>query len=191
MVGGTMFLCVAMAGCHHQPQVAPLPAKAQTPSIYLPPPPQPNLPPMEAPPPREITELKSSDRPRVKQKKHVHKPAAQGTKSEEPQAPPPASMPAAVAPADTGVGAATAALGALSAGGTSSPQQQQAASNHIAAVTRRLQELPAQRADAQQKQVSQVRQFLKQAEDALKTGDAEGADNLATKAGLLLDDLTQ
>jgi hypothetical protein len=50
-------------------------------------------------------------------------------------------------------------------------------------------ELPATTSDDQKKQVMQVRQFLKQASDALKTGDAEGADNLATKAGLLLDDI--
>jgi ABC-type sugar transport system substrate-binding protein len=50
-------------------------------------------------------------------------------------------------------------------------------------------EMPTPSSDDQKKQVMQVRQFLKQANDALKTGDAEGADNLATKAGLLLDDI--
>jgi hypothetical protein len=188
MVGMVMSLCVVLAGCHHQPQAPALPPKAQTPSIYLPPPPQPNLRPMEAPLPSEVTEVKPTVKPRVKPKKHVRKPEAEKTeKAEETsQAPVPATV-----PADTGVSSATAALGALAPGGTSSPQQQQAVANHIAAVTRRLQELPAQSAVAQRQQVSQVRQFLKQATDALKTGDAEGADNLATKAGLLLDDLTK
>jgi hypothetical protein len=125
--------------------------------------------------------------PRVKQKKHVHKPVP--AKPEE--TPPPVSQAPASAAADTGVSSATAALGALAPGGTSSPQQQQAVAHHISAVARRLLELPLQHTDAQRKQVSQARQFLKQADDALRTGDAEGADNLATKAGLLLDDLTK
>ncbi len=38
-------------------------------------------------------------------------------------------------------------------------------------------------------QVSKVKNFLKDAQEALKTGDAEGAKTLATKAKLLLDDL--
>jgi hypothetical protein len=190
MVGVVMLLCVAVAGCHHQPQAPPLPQRAQTPSIYLPPPPQPNLPPMVAPPPPAVTEVEPGDLPRVKQKKHVRKPAPQMAKPED-TPPPAASQPPAAAAADTGVSSATAALGALAPGGTSSPQQQQAVAHHISAVSRRILELPLQHTDAQRKQVSQARQFLKQADDALKTGDAEGADNLATKAGLLLDDLSK
>ena len=56
-------------------------------------------------------------------------------------------------------------------------------------IADRLNELPGANGDSQKKQVLQVRLFLKQASDALKTGDAEGAENLATKAGLLLDDI--
>ncbi len=37
--------------------------------------------------------------------------------------------------------------------------------------------------------MSNVRNFQKQAQQALKTGDAEGAKTLATKGKLLLDDL--
>ncbi len=66
---------------------------------------------------------------------------------------------------------------------------QQEVSGHISAVEHRLSGMPAATSDEQKKQVLQVRLFLKQAADALKTGDAEGADNLATKAGLLLDDI--
>ena len=43
--------------------------------------------------------------------------------------------------------------------------------------------------DEQKAQVSKVKNFLKDAQDALKSGDAEGAKTLATKAKLLLDDL--
>jgi hypothetical protein len=80
-------------------------------------------------------------------------------------------------------------LGDLSPGGGSSPQQQQQVADRITAIERRLNDLPARTNDDQKKQISQVRLFLKQASDALKTGDSEGAANLATKAGLLLDDI--
>ncbi len=49
--------------------------------------------------------------------------------------------------------------------------------------------LPAQKAEEQKAQVSKVKNFLKDAQEALNTGDAEGAKTLATKAKLLLDDL--
>jgi ribosomal protein S20 len=49
--------------------------------------------------------------------------------------------------------------------------------------------LPAQKSEEEKSQVSKVKNFLKDAEDALKSGDAEGAKTLATKAKLLLDDL--
>jgi hypothetical protein len=174
-IGATALLCVALAGCHHQPKVPPLPPQAQTPNIYVPPPPQPNLPPMEAPPPAVVTDVKPTVKPRVKPKKHKRPPP----KPEE-TTPVPAPVPAE--------SAASAELGALSPGGDSSPRQQQVA-GHIATVEHRVDELPASNSDANKKQVLQVRQFLKQASDALKTGDAEGAENLATKAGLLLDDI--
>ena len=102
-----------------------------------------------------------------------------------PQAPEETAPVPAPVPAES---AASAELGALSPGGDSSPRQQQVA-GHIATVEHRVDELPASNSDAIKKQILQVRQFLKQASDALKTGDAEGAENLATKAGLLLDDI--
>jgi hypothetical protein len=179
-IGAAALLCVALAGCHHQPKVPPLPPQTQTPNIYIPPPPQPNLPPMQAPPPAVVTDAKPAVKPSVKPKKHK-KPAP--TKPAEDTTPPPAAAPPV--PAES---AASAELGALSPGGESSPRQQQVA-GHIAAVERRVNEMPTPSSDDQKKQVMQVRQFLKQANDALKTGDAEGADNLATKAGLLLDDI--
>jgi hypothetical protein len=177
-IGAAALLCVALAGCHHQPKVPPLPPQAQTPNIYIPPPPQPNLPPMEAPPPASVTDVKPTVKPSVKPKKHK-KPPSKSTEDATPTpAPPPVSSESA----------ASAELGALSPGGESTPRQQQVA-GHIAAVEHRLSELPTTGSDDQKKQVLQVRQFLKQASDALKTGDAEGAENLATKAGLLLDDI--
>ena len=81
------------------------------------------------------------------------------------------------------------AIGALTAGGEASPQTKQEAADLIASIEKRLNALPAQQTDEQKAQVSKVKNFLKDSQDALKSGDAEGAKTLATKAKLLLDDL--
>ncbi len=91
-----------------------------------------------------------------------------------------------------GVGAPSpgdAAVGALTAGGETNPQTKQDAEELIASIDKRLNALSAQKAEEQKAQVSKVRNFWKDAQDALKSGDAEGAKTLATKAKLLLDDL--
>jgi ribosomal protein S20 len=59
----------------------------------------------------------------------------------------------------------------------------------IASIEKRLNALSAQQTDEQKAQVSKVKNFLKDSQEALKSGDAEGAKTLATKAKLLLDDL--
>jgi ribosomal protein S20 len=81
------------------------------------------------------------------------------------------------------------AIGALTPGGETSPQTKQEAADLITSSEKRLNALPAQKAEEEKAQVSKVKNFLKDAQDALKTGDAEGAKTLATKAKLLLDDL--
>src|ERR1700727_1369098 len=82
-----------------------------------------------------------------------------------------------------------AAVGALTAGGETNPQTKQEAEDLIASIDKRLNGLPAQKEEEQKAQVSKVRNFWKDAQEALKSGDAEGAKTLATKAKLLLDDL--
>ena len=84
---------------------------------------------------------------------------------------------------------AALAIGVLSIGGDAAPQGQQTARDLIAAITKRIAALPSKVADARKEQVRQVRHFLDQAQQALNSGDAEGATNLATKAKLLMDDL--
>ena len=77
----------------------------------------------------------------------------------------------------------------MTAGGETNPQTRQEAEDLIASVEKRLNALPAQKVEEQKAQVSKVRNFWKDAQEALKSGDAEGAKTLATKAKLLLDDL--
>ena len=81
------------------------------------------------------------------------------------------------------------AIGALTAGGEANPQTKQEAADLITSSEKRLNSLPPQKAEDEKAQVSKVKNFLKDAQEALKTGDAEGAKTLATKAKLLLDDL--
>ena len=81
------------------------------------------------------------------------------------------------------------AIGALTAGGEENPQTKQEASDLIASIEKRLNALPTQTTDNQKAQISKVRNFWRDAQEALKSGDAEGAKTLATKAKLLLDDL--
>lgn len=187
-------LCLALAGCRHQDTAPALPAPARTPDIYVPPPPEPSLPPMQAPPPKSVTEVKPTVTPEVKPKKRRKVTSTPPPAVSQPPAKPVAETvdSSTVAPG-VAVAAATppasTALGDLSPGGGSSPQQQQQVADRITAVEHRLNDLPSHTTDDQKKQISQVRLFLKQATDALKTGDSEGAANLATKAGLLLDDV--
>ena len=61
----------------------------------------------------------------------------------------------------------------------------------IAANEKRLSALPAQIVEEQKPQISKVKNFQRQAQEALNSGDAEGAKTLATKAKLLLDDLSK
>jgi ribosomal protein S20 len=96
---------------------------------------------------------------------------------------PPVPVAAAIPPPEE------TAIGALTAGGEASPQTKQEAADLIASSEKRLNALSAQKAEEEKAQVSKVKNFLKDAQEALKSGDAEGAKTLATKAKLLLDDL--
>jgi hypothetical protein len=131
--------------------------------------------------PPNLTDAKPASAEEAKPKKKVKRqqtPAPVATTPVPPPAEPPAPSPAT--------------LGALApGGGNADPRQQQEVSAKIAAVEKRINDLPAAAADREQKQIAKVRQFLKEASDAWKGGDVEGAGILATKADLLMDDLTK
>ncbi len=138
-----------------------------------------DLPMVEAPqiklPPMPVA---SNMKPKREKKKPVAKVVA-------PTPAPPVQVAAATPPAS----AEETAIGALTAGGEANPQTKQEAADLIASSEKRLNSLPAKKAEDEKAQVSKVKNFLKDAQDALKSGDAEGAKTLATKAKLLLDDL--
>jgi hypothetical protein len=81
------------------------------------------------------------------------------------------------------------AIGPLTTGGDSSPQSQQQARDLIGSVDHRIASLPARVADQERGQIRRVRNFLEQAKQALNTGDAEGAINVANKAKQIMDEV--
>jgi hypothetical protein len=163
-----------LAGCAHKtaPQVQPLaPPIVDT----LPPKPAPatDLPPpvitVPTPPPAvdTTTQTEPEPKPPVRHKKPVSPPPDQAD-SETPSVP---------------------AIGTLSSGDPNDKRQQ--ASDSIAATERGLTGITRTLSDQEQKTAAQIREFLKQAREALATGDVDGASTLAAKAKVLLSELTQ
>jgi len=102
--------------------------------------------------------------------------------------PPPETPPVQVAEAVTPAESASV-IGEFTPGGDQDPKTQKEATDLIAANEKRLNALSTEVARGQSTLVSNVRNFQKQAQEALKAGDAAGAKTLATKGKLLLDDL--
>jgi hypothetical protein len=171
-------LAMGLAGCRHKPQLAPLPP-VMTPVALEEIPEPDNLPMVEVPPVKLPPVPVSTEAGKPKRKKKTPKVVAPPEPAPETQ----------VASATTGAPSPDAAVGALTAGGETNPQTKQDAEELIASIDKRLNALPAQKVEEQKAQVNKVRNFWKDAQDALKSGDAEGAKTLATKAKLLLDDL--
>ena len=172
-------LCAGLAfgaeGCRKKVQVPPLP-QIQAPVALETPPPQ-EHPPMIEPPVVNLPPVPvASNATKPKQRK---RPAAKTTAAPEP----PVQV-ASVEPAPEAT-----AIGELTSGGEANPKLQQEAADMIAANEKRLNGLSAQMSDEQKAQVSKVKNFQRQAQEALNSGDVEGAKTLATKAKLLLDDL--
>ena len=81
------------------------------------------------------------------------------------------------------------AIGELSSGDPANSRQQTA--NSIADIERRLNGINRALSDPEQKTADHIREFLKQARDALTSGDVEGAQTLTAKAQVLLAELTK
>jgi ribosomal protein S20 len=168
-------LTVVLGGCRHKAQVAVLP-QVLTPVALL------EIPEPEKLPMVEVPQIKLPPVPyatNAKPKRERKKPAPKVVTPEPVQV---ASVPPPPSPEET-------AIGALTAGGEANPQTKQDAADLIASSEKRLNALSPQKAEDEKAQVNKVKNFLKDAQDALKSGDAEGAKTLATKAKLLLDDL--
>lgn len=80
-------------------------------------------------------------------------------------------------------------IGQLTTSSEVSSQTRQQTEDLIAKVQQRLKSLSADTQQQHHDQVDRVRLFTKQAQDAWKSGDVEGANTLATKASVLIDDI--
>jgi outer membrane biosynthesis protein TonB len=103
----------------------------------------------------------------------------------------PATTPATPAQQDTAANPApsVSAIGQLSEGSSGDLRSKtedsiQQTEKSVNAITRSL-------SDQETKTVAQIREYLKEANDALKTGDVDGAHNLVEKAKVLLNELNQ
>ena len=166
-----------MAGCRHKqlPPVLAVPPQATVPLV---PAPEPSTPPQVASVP--VTPAPLPDKT-VQAK--VKKPKRKIEVAPEPQAAPPVQIAAAAPPPDLSV------VGSLTAGGDEAPAAKQKASDAIRSVEKRLGEVPSPHQKEGKEGLTRVKTFLRQAKQALDSGDAEGAQTLATKAMVLLDDL--
>ena len=182
-------------GCHHRqakplvlPPTAPVALdNAETPTGVLAAPPKPKLP--------EVPVAEAAAVPK-KVKKRAAKAAAGGGAGSAGGAVAGAAPAAPASEAAAATGAATvtqasgvSAIGALTAGGEQNPKTMQEAAELITSNERRLGALTSDLARAQAALVSKVRTFQRDAQQALGSGDAEGARTLAMKGKLLLDDL--
>ncbi len=166
---------VAATGCHRRTRLAAPPP--------LPPPPKVALMPAGEP---ETSEVSAQPLPRIPAPTKAVQPKIRRPKKIEPVEPPPPPVQVATAePPPDGA----AVIGSLTTGGPAAPAEQQRAGAAIVEVEKRLAGVPAAALDAQKDGMARVRNFLKQAHDALSSGDADGAMTLATKAKVLLDDL--
>jgi hypothetical protein len=176
-----LLLALGLTGCRRRIVVIVIPPVAAQIALETPPP-MANPPKITMPPPPEPEVVEVTP-------VMVTPPAPPKRKTPTPvPVPPPVQPPVQVASAGT-PDAGEAAIGALSTGGDSAPQSQQEAKDLIGSIAKRIAGLSARKANAQRSQVRQVRHFLDQAQQALNSGDAEGAKTLATKAKLLMDDV--
>ncbi|SPE27601.1 putative lipoprotein [Candidatus Sulfotelmatomonas gaucii] len=83
----------------------------------------------------------------------------------------------------------SAIAGPLSSGDPANVRQQ--TGDSIASIERGLNGINRNLSDPERKTADQIREYLKQAKDALATGDVEGAHTLAGKAQVLLAGLSQ
>ena len=172
-------LSLALVGCRHRPQAAALPLPPQTP-VPLAKTPEPKSPPLVATVP-----LQPAPQPSVTPLKRIRK----LRKKVVPVVPPVTVVPAPSEVASAGPLPEANVIGALTPGGDSGPEKQKEASDLISDLEKRVAGLSKETKSKQREGLDRVKLFQRQAERALKGGDADGAVTLATKAKLLLDEL--
>lgn len=185
-----LVLILSTSGCHHR-RLQPVLLPPRTP-VALAEIPDPGAPPLveaQAAKLPAVPTVQLEEKPRrVKKRTPKPAPAAQQPATVVALAPKKPVETASVAP-PVKAEPAVAEIGALTVGGEQSPHALQQANELLASNERRLSSLSIGAVKAQAELVAKVRNFQKEAQQALTSGDAEGAQTLATKGKLLLDDL--
>jgi outer membrane biosynthesis protein TonB len=171
---GLLFCMLALAGCHRKAVViVPPPLPPVGPAVVSVPPP--THPPEPAPEVVEVPPVPTP--PPTPPKRPVHRrpaPAPPATTATAPAAAPPVE------------------LGQLSTGGeANNAALRQGAEDLLRAQQKRLLALPPAVTAAHREQTERASLFLRDADDAWKKLDIEGTRTLATKAKVLLDEITQ
>jgi len=172
-------------GCDHKTQTAQ--TQPLAPPIVDAPPPTPatvstaDLPPPVVGNPQPAKPEETAPKPQETPKKPVHHP-------KKPAAP--ATTPAA--PTETANAAPTgapsvSAIGELSGGASGNLRSQ--TEDTIANTEKGVNSISRTLSDSETKTAAQIREFLKQAREALTSGDVDGAHTLANKAKVLLSEL--
>ena len=167
-----LLLATGLAGCRHKTVRYVIPQGAQIP-VEL----------EDAPIPDSSPEIATLPPP------ELSPPSPQ-----EPPKPPPRRRPTPAPKEDTpptqiaDAASVAVAIGTLSTD-DAKPEVHQQTQELITSIRKRIAALSAKTVEAQKKQLSQVSRFLDQAQQALNSGDAEAAQNLAIKGRVLMDDL--
>jgi hypothetical protein len=177
-----------VVGCDHKDKAQAPPQALAPPIVDLPPEKPAAVSKADLPPP-VIGEVPPPKPPDVKPVEQPKKPARKPAK--KPATTPPVDTASVTPPATTPPAGnpSVSAAGNLSGGGSADLKSETEESINntekgVNGVTRPL-------TDAELKTVGQIRDYLKQARDALTTGDVEGAQTLNKKARVLLTELTQ
>lgn len=167
-------LLLLLTGCFHKTQVAqnqPLAPPIEEPQAAKPEPPQAHLAPPEVTIPEQAPPKQIPLPPEPVKKPQKHKKPA-NTNTQVASAAPPAPVSAA---------------GNLTT--NDPPNLRQTTDTMIEQTEKSLNGITRKLNDQEEKTAAQIHEYIKHAREALTAGDVEGANNLATKAKLLLDEL--
>jgi hypothetical protein len=183
-----ILLAAFVAGCRHKAQATPPPA-AQAPVLPVSESTK-NTPPPKMPPPLLPAVIPPSPKANTPPPK-PHKPSHHKVKHTEVPAEPPAKSPGTEV-ASNGGGSDMTPIGELSAAGesTNTPRRNKIL-DEINATEKSLNDIKRPLDKEEQTTAAQIRTFLTKAKGALDQEDLDGAQILATKAKVLLDELTK
>ena len=192
-----MLLVLFATGCGHtrksppaQAQAPPLQTGKGTLSQPVTSKPQEASSPLESPlPPPSAQNVPLPPPPPPKKVRHRIKKEAKPAENTTAQAAPPVTAP----PAEVEhVGTTASPIGQLTAGDSAMGEKSKHETQDLISQTQQgLAGIKRSLSNDEQVTATQIRTFLKQAQQALDNGDMDGGHNLATKAKLLLDELTK